>query len=221
MSDKKGVIERPILFSTEMVKAILDGRKGQTRRVIKPQPPEGTEFFGYVTDSTENKNIGSAGWGIDLCVKHYAKPICKPGDILWVRETWANYDRYYYKASEPYMAEPIENGDIKWFKWRPSIHMPREAARLLLTVKDVRVERLQSITNGDARAEGIHPWGLETDQRTTKWCRYTQIADPGSPVGTDRGEFAARWDSIYAKRGHVWNANPWVWVVKFERKVQA
>ena len=154
---------KPILFNTEMVKAILEGRKTQTRRIVKPQP------------ETLPEHLLEAGMNIihkgKLCKLHepygYAarkrgeliikpvKPSCKPGDILWVRETFLRcfMTRFLYKADG---SAAVEQEFIKkgWV-WKPSIHMPKEAARIFLRVKDVRVERLQEITKQDAISEGI------------------------------------------------------------------
>lgn len=157
--------ERPILFSGEMVRAILDGRKTQTRRAMKPQPKQiNSSYWGWARKSVflHRHRLGSGfpEW-IQRC------PYGKPGDRLYVRETWGishhggatikgtPHDPYVlYRAtnSEP-TGDELEN---QWepFKWRPSIHMPRWASRILLEITDVRVERLQDISEEDARAEG-------------------------------------------------------------------
>lgn len=190
---------KPILFNTEMVRAILDGRKSCTRRLVKPQPDEKHTYpLGFATDSTEKRYVGCFGFGIDEYGGsiQYVKPPYgyAPGDILYVRETWCDdrqftHDstpgRYFYKASES------EN-----FKWKPSIHMPKEAARIWLKVTDVRVERLQDMTDDDAEAEGCFD--------------YTSTA-----LG-----FFYIWDSTIKKSDidrYGWDANPWVWVIEFER----
>ena len=167
---------KPILFNTEMVRAILDGRKSCTRRIIKPQP--------------------TAHYGTQCVIPPY-----KPGDILYVREIWCGlpvneaghfrgHPIYYYKA----------DGDLRPEGWRgawhPSIHMPKEAARIWLKVTDVRVERLQDMTDDDAEAEGCFD--------------YTSTA-----LG-----FPDVWDSTIKKSDldrYGWAANPWVWVIEFER----
>lgn len=131
---------KPILFNTDMVRAIRDGRKTVTRRMVKPQPTwsmakaEGEfKFFGYVREK-----------GIEPYL--YKPPYC-PGDILYVREAFSrSADGYAYKADEP---------DSNGWGWRPSIHMPREAARIFLRVTDVRIEQLYAITGKQARAEGF------------------------------------------------------------------
>jgi len=201
--------EKPIIFSTEMVSAILDERKSMTRRVIRPQPymitegptPQGSNWMAWYAD----------GKCSDLWPKH------KIGDILWVRETWgiATTGDIIYKADYVDKKAPLAEGA----KWRPSIHMPKEVARIFLEVTNVRPERLQDITEEDALREGVHPWGLETQQRMDKWCRYTLITDPGRTTGTFRGEFAAFWDHLNAKRGYGWKENPWVWVIEFRKEV--
>ena len=132
---------KPILFNTQMVHAILDGRKTQTRRIVKPQP-QSYSFDGRVYVFNEGE---------------LPKPQYQPGDILYVRETWAentiphsgNYAGIEYRADYYGGREPI-------LRWRPSIHMPREAARIFLRVTDVRVERLQHITRADAISEGCN-----------------------------------------------------------------
>lgn len=176
--------EKPILFSTEMVRAILDGRKTMTRRVIKPQPIDP-----YFRGGSKNP------------CKELTCPY-QPEDILWVRETWQKLDHsialdvpegvhaYVYKASEN--GELWERETENW-KWRPSIYMPREAARIFLRVTGVRVERLQDISNEDVHKEGFAPWG-------DKYLRFADF-----------------WDHLNAKRGYGWDVNPWVWVVEFER----
>ena len=185
--------EKPIIFSTEMVRAIQNGRKSQTRRVIKPQPP--AEEYG--------------AWGI--------KCPYKPGDVLWAKEAWgiSTEGKVIYKAD--YMDEEALLADGE--KWRSPRFMPKKHARIFLLVTNIKPERLQDITEESAIREGVHPWGLETQQRIEKWCRYTQITDPGRMRGTFRGEFAAFWDSLNAKRGYGWKENPWVWVIEFRKEV--
>ena len=145
---------KPILFNSEMVRAILDGRKSCTRRVLKPQPDEKHTYpLDFVTDSTEKKEVGCFGFGIDEYGGsiQYAKPPYQPGDILYVRETWSPVfvrpRRYLYKVE----CKEAENLPIKF---HPSIHMPKEAARIWLKVMNVRVERLQEISAESALAEG-------------------------------------------------------------------
>jgi len=217
--------EKPILFSTEMVKAILKGQKTQTRRVIKPQPT--LEMDGEI-DGAGNQ----CGYGLELHWKGkllYPPRDCpygQPGDILWLRETWCREwkdpegftGKYLYKADG---VEVIHVDGSEKSPWRPSIHMPREAARIFLKVKNVRVERLQDISKADALAEGvdaINGWLLD---RSDKWCRYTiKVAEQqgrSRPRVADAiGGFACLWDSINGKRGYGWESNPLVWVIEFE-----
>jgi len=216
------VKERPILFNGEMVRAILEGRKTMTRRVIKPQPKSG----GAIYDP-------SIGWRFKGG-PNMPCPYGQPGDRLWVRETWAplrlqfdyesgycdgweecspktvkdyrdsdsgfnlldppRFDIAYFDCYDCGTDDPKERG----FKWRSSIHMPRWASRIDLLVKDVRVERVQDINNLDALAEGIP----DTRTMENNWDL--------------RDCFHSLWDSIYAKKGNGWEANPWVWVVEFK-----
>ena len=195
---------KPLLFNTEMVRAILDGRKTCTRRLVKPQPDEKHTYpLGFVTDSTEKKKVGRFGFGIDEYGGsiQYEKPPYQPGDILYVRETWCKgylmnaKERYYYKA---------DDNDFLC-TWHPSTNMPKQAARIWLRVMDVRVERLQEITAESALTEGadkyIHANGtLNEDQTITS--------------------FIGIWNSTIKKSDidrYGWGANPWVWVIEFER----
>ena len=188
---------KPILFSTSMVQAILDGRKTQTRRVIKApvlrnvREPDEVLFDG---------KICKFNWhGDDVIGGFEIKPKYQPGDILWVRETWAEVSSgiIEYKATykEPYTGSAEIDHIGNKIKWRPSIHMPREAARIFLKVTNVRVERLQEITAHDAIREGME-----------------------SEIPFDTvDEFKELWNNLNAKRGYGWESNPWVWVVAFEK----
>lgn len=223
---------KPILFHTEMVRAILEGRKSCTRRLVKPQP-DGKHTFplGFVTDSTEKKEVGCFGFGIDECggsIK-YVKPPYQPGDILYVRETWERFECWNCDGDERgncpkepkksvlnktcgcymYRATDEISGDAKW---HPSIHMPKEAARIWLKVTNVRVERLQEC--GEGWCIDIEKEGIATPQ------------DPILHISDDafhdalRMEFQKTWDSTIKKSDldrYGWNANPWVWVIEFER----
>lgn len=194
---------KPILFNTEMVRAILDGRKTQTRRIIKPQP----------TNPRWN-NVGWLGW--DDGHGYRMRPPCELGDILWVRETWNHVKfglgdwHYEYRADYD---DPSKWSNRSFAQWRPSIHMPREAARIFLRVTDVRVERLQEITKEQARAEGC-------DGR----CDCPSSGTDGSLCCVERDfsleKFESVWDSTIKRSDlplYGWYANPWVWVIEFER----
>lgn len=205
---------KQILFNTEMVRAILDGRKTCTRRVIKPQPyGKCTYPLGFVTDSTEKKEVGCFGFGIDEYGGsiQYAKPSYQPGDILYVRETWKNAPNGYYYY-EDWQRDDI--ADVT--KWKPSIHMPKEAARIWLKVTDMRVERLQDITPKDAENEGVGNLFYEDIGYSEK--NYGTEVDP--EYGIAKEQFSWLWDSTIKKSDldrYGWDANPWVWVIEFER----
>lgn len=183
---------KPIIFSTPMVQAILDGRKTQTRRVIKPDI---LNWFDIDVD-------GTAFAYIDQATGDSYKPedICpyKTGITLWVRETWSKDENgeYVYRAN--YGTTEDDSFPPSMFRWRPSIHMPREAARIFLLVTNVRVERLQDITEDEAVKEGAKAYG------------------PNNCSGTSaRIAFAEIWDKTTTE--HEWRTNPWVWVVAFEK----
>jgi hypothetical protein len=185
---------KPIIFSTPMVQAILDGKKTQTRRVVKINGCP-------ITSPKESLELTKEGLiYYSFCsMSGYYKPLCQPGDILWVRETWSKDENgeYVYRAN--YGTTEDDSFPPSMFKWKPSIHMPREAARIFLRVTDVRVERLQDITDEDAMAEGVKAYG------------------PNNCSGTSaRIAFAQLWDSLNEKRGYEWRVNPWVWVIEFE-----
>mgnify|MGYP000932406226 FL=1 len=185
---------KPIIFSTPMVQAILDGRKTQTRRVIIPQP----DRFFEVDDTPGNFHIYDVEWGLGRIYPKY-----QVGDILWVRETWATVSSgiIEYKATyiEPYTGSTEIDHIGKKITWRPSIHMPREAARIFLKVTNIRVERLQEITEEYAIAEGM-----------------SKTLVDGVVFISAKGNFHVFWDSLNIKRGYGWDTNPWVWVVEFE-----
>lgn len=193
---------KPILFNTEMVRAILDGRKTCTRRAIKfPNGMTGRPV-GKAGDSSNPLGIMYPG-GIK-------RPPYQPGDILYVRETWCD-DRQFTKDDTPgqyfYKASPPDDFNVKW---HPSIHMPKEAARIWLKVKDVRVERLQDMDWQDALYEGIDMC-LERDMKTGEY-----IFPDENPLD----DFIDLWDSTIKKSDidrYGWDANPYVWVIEFER----
>lgn len=227
---------KPILFNTEMVRANLDGRKTCTRRLVKPQPDEKHTYpLGFVTDSTEKKEVGCFGFGIDEyggSIK-YVKPPYQPEDILYVRETWnKGLERYMYRADYSDTEKFYQGGKEIEMKWYPSIHMPKEAARIWLNVTDVRVERLQEITESGAKAEGIR--GYTKDGNLYKyavtddwWINYhgkhKEIATGTwwqDMPRTAREAFSYLWNSTIKKSDldlYGWNANPWVWTIEYER----
>lgn len=203
---------KPILFNAEMVRAILDGRKTVTRRVVKPQPNKEMPDNHNVCKMPIWTNDGKKTmWYMDTIEQYpfkrtrYFEQVApyEPGDILYVRETWCDPSGteypFLYKADMPmhWDAEDTEIGvpiDLRAedYTWRPSIHMPREAARLFLRVTDVRAERLKNMTAGQAMDEGFTDWN---DAKRV-------------------------WNSTIKKADlprYGWDANPWVWVIEFER----
>ena len=218
---------KPILFNTEMVRAILDGRKTVTRRLVKPQPKSklcytfaGSDCgtWGYPSKTAHES------WGEEyrlpdnITKEDFWKrwnPPYHTDDVLYVRETWSPIypDKesnevcgYIYKEDslEEYDNRYPDGEDYQWGgKWRPSIHMPKEAARIWLKVTDVRVERLQEITEEQIGREGVeveYPHVLNGEEK-----RYA---------------FSTLWNSTVKKSDldrYGWNANPWVWVIEFER----
>ena len=205
----------PILFSTDMVRAILDGRKTVTRRVIKPQPePEQIYKIGSCI-AGDKRNIGKFGFGTNEYGGRilFVKPPCKHGDILYVRESWKIAKNGYF-----YKVDWEKDGIADVTKWEPSIHMPKEAARIWLKVTDVRVERLQDITAEQAEQEGSGNLFLE-DVAFGREDKYPQIVENGYE-GCIKKQFAYLWDSTVKKSDpalYGWDANPWVWVINFER----
>lgn len=214
----------PILFNTEMVRAILDGRKSCTRRLVKPQPDEKHTYpLGFVTDSTEKKDVGCFGFGIDEYGGsiQYAKPPYQPGDILYVRETWHKYTKRIGKGEGCHLAEfygykaSIANSEDANELWKPSINMPKEAARIWLKVTGVRVERLQDITENGAKAEGI------SEEWARSWWKPTYNDPDSGGYPKYRDTFAYEvWNSTIKKSDlgrYGWDANPYVFVIEFIR----
>lgn len=206
---------KPILFNTDTVRAILDERKTVTRRVIKQ-----SALDRFVIDD-DGELIGSLYQNDKECIVYPSVDDCpyQPSDILYVRETWAEWHkRFAYKASSFGSEKYIEkDGTESVIKWRPSIHMPREAARIFLRVTEVRVERLQDITATQIEREGIRLY--DDICRDESW--HPSFYDPdsgGSPsliIGISR-----MWDSIIKPDDRAlygWDANPWVWVIEFQR----
>lgn len=213
--------ERPVLFSAPMVRAILDGRKTVTRRVLK----QATGLSLSVGMSDDDAGVAELSWlwgdgpGYDVheTIKRVACPYGVRGDRLYVREAWAAphaYDhlpprlipqdaRIHYAATE----------DRGGLLWRPSIHMPRWASRITLEVTGVRCERLRDISEADAQAEGV--------ERTVTGDGWRRYADPSweavglPPFADARSSFRSLWEHINGPGS--WEANPWVWVVSFRR----
>lgn len=204
--------ERPILFSAPMVRAILDGRKTVTRRPVKVQPRSRADIGSYGKGQPFIRNP-------DVTKRNPECPFGKPGDRLWVRETW--YCDHSEVMSGPYLkpddldiSEARDHGTLIYAAdgltpyeadhpvWKPSIHMPRWACRILLEITAVRVERLQDISRADIRAEGLQgPPELASDDVSPNY----------------RDWYPAAWKELWNSTGGDWEANPWVWVVEFKR----
>ncbi|MCG7388729.1 hypothetical protein [Pantoea sp. ACRSB] len=201
--------ERPILLNADMVRAVLNGSKTQTRRIITPQPKlterSGFEWKGYLfgagsDDRETNRNFS-----------HVKCPFGQPGDRLWVRETFSVVPHTAYAASEGVQQVicPDDSHEAAIFRagwehstggirWRPSIHMPRWASRITLEITGVRVERLASVSNDDARAEGYPAERAADGSNIDPWLWFRDL-----------------WDGIYPEQS--FKVNPWVWVIEFKR----
>ncbi len=207
---------KPILFNTDMVQAIMDGRKTVTRRLVMPHNRIKAKKQGYVQgkglwiDPGTDKEGHIKDYSVSPCwtshgcyIESYAD--YKPGDILYVREKWCrnpDLGEYYYAANREKGA-----GAPYGLRWHPSIHMPREAARIWLRVKDVRMERLCNMKLDDFLSEGV-------------CIRPEAFNDPQNACMQAENEFIAIWDSTIPKGQqnlYGWTANPWVWVIGFER----
>ncbi|HHB7518041.1 TPA: morphogenetic protein [Klebsiella pneumoniae] len=207
--------ERGMIFNGEMVRAILDVRKTQTRRIVKGTDGavkfckewdiNGEEIF-VVLDEKDHTGMNPVLGAISC-------PFGGVGDRIWVRETWARYNidqnshDIAYRVTTP--ADWPEEG-----RWRPSIHMPRWASRILLEITDVRVERLNVISEEDARAEGvgIAVWFAAKGVPESEW---TSLGEQGAMQASHINKFATLWESIYGAES--WKANSWVWVIEFKR----
>lgn len=226
---------KPILFNTEMVKAILEGRKSCTRRLVKTRRKDACGFyvtrrkadglFAGIYEYDENESM----------FDNQLEPPYQPGDIMYVRETWDRFECWNCDGDERgncpkepkksvldktcgcymYRATDEISGDAKW---HPSIHMPKEAARIFLRVTNVRVERLQDITEEQACMEGTDPWD-EACYENNGW--HPTFSDPDSGGDPNMIEgFHKLWNSTIKKTDldrNGWNANPWVWVIEFEK----
>ena len=220
--------ERPILFKGEMVRAILEGKKTETRRIVKPGNTEGPYNRKNLDILWNEGKVGDPG-SIWLPMKHPSDSWddfdegaaeaqffsrIKSGDLLWVKETWAKnpscYDgdpEFVYKASFPTGSVDNTHDTLEPHgTWKPSIHIPRRASRITLKVVSVHAERLQDITDEGAIAEGIDPEEVHV---------WNMFNDPDEPVWTNRSAYADLWERINGEGS--WALNPWVWVIRFER----
>jgi len=225
--------ERPILFSAPMVRAILEGRKTVTRRVVKPQPPARNDMINAAYCGHPNLWLPNGSIGADT-PREWKCPYGQPGDRLWVRETWAvqrhepclPHERDYQDLISPvvrYRADGstrriqgdrstgvgVYHGAVE--KTRVSIHMPRWASRITLEVTGVRVERLQDISTEQAVAEGMHTFPHKGGTA------YAWSADDKHGHASATGAMRWIWDQINGEG--AWHANPWVWVVEFRRVI--
>lgn len=213
----------PILFSGPMVRAILDGRKSVTRRVIKPQPFGPTKYHTGISKFFD-KGEGR-WWGVTADIHRFDPspatlfdircPYGAAGDLLWCRETWADLRGMGFDTDVAYRAQYLnrhgaEDADSQQRReeygvpWKPSIHMPKRYARLWLRVTDIRVERLQDISEDDAIAEGSQ-------------VPLDEIHPRPQAALSERHAFANLWDTLNAGRGFGWETNPYVWCISFER----
>ena len=200
--------EKPILFNSEMVRAILEGRKTETRRIIKEFPVSGYRWGGWIMEGFKKKDNGKAtvvpennsqydcsGWIGKHC------PYGQVGDRLWVRETFQQvptaYESYHVYAAD---YNDTEYNHLK--PWTPSIFMPRIFSRITLEITEIKVERVQDITEEGAKAEGVNP---------------VFNPDLGPTNQAYINCFSRLWYDINEKRGFGWESNCWVWVVKFRR----
>lgn len=238
--------EIPMLFSTPMVQALLDGRKTMTRRL------KGLELINMETDKWTPIEVDSPfkptdifwfeGDGERIAVRC---PYGQPGDLIYVRETWGvgsrpdpfvgSVDGFEYKADEMfideveslpiYPCEAFDFGNYDKKGWRPSIHMPKIAARLWLQVTDIRVKRLQDISEEDAKAEGVKPAHCDSNEKCPsslcrekcsaigEWWNYLEPNGEGFPAFSAKESFETLWQSIDGPES--WAANPWVWCISF------
>ncbi|EBB5941623.1 hypothetical protein CMR97_24295 [Salmonella enterica] len=217
--------ERGMIFNAEMVRAILDGKKTQTRRIMAIQPEHSELGLRRVIDSKNGRDNGKYFWsqsdarGLKMRSKVFGCPYGEVGDRIWVRETWQvihdhidesshveyrtyapsipkEKDRYWHTVYAEHFGD--ESREDRGFPWRPAIHMPRWASRITLEITDVRVERLRGLSEEDAKSEGIIP-----------------SAGGVLPGWEYRINFRDLWMDIYGTDN--WEANPWVWVIEFKR----
>lgn len=241
--------EHPILFSSEMIRAILreENPKTVTRRIILPQPvlmekaiPTPIEVDDFLKKSKELIDKGNTHIYTKGTLKGWVGPRCKynVGDHLWVRETFCEADELYddikrepanifgYRAdltARTFDGKILDSSGWNWehkcIKWKPSIFMPRCASRILLEIKDIRVERLQDITEEDAFAEGISIDVAKVNEKIKPVVlitgRYLPI-NYGNPAKA-KSYFAALWNCLNEKRGYGWKSNPFVYRIEFER----
>lgn len=217
---------RPILFSGPMVRALLAGTKTQTRRIVKPGPPDGLGMYAHL-GGWRYEGVVYEGDDVETCQHGIS------GDKLWVRETWSQptsldpspvFYRADYPACVPDRFENVPQSEDE-VRWRPSIHMPRWASRIELEITDVRAQRLQDITEEDAIAEGVERWQCGNDVRDVLrqpasgwWTNYAltpqQALAGAPPLLSARASFRTLWEWIHGEGS--WNVNPWLWPITFK-----
>lgn len=222
--------QRPILFSTPMVQAVLDKTKSQTRRLKGlddiNKNPDDYVFNGF--GHTQKGVFGALFMHKSGLINLIPCPFGIVGDVLWVRETWNKViiwgvddephadiqPEFIFKASE---GDVIEDNEGNIIKWKPSIHMPKKACRIWLQITDIRVERLQSISEDDAKNEGVEGWIEERlKSKPTHYKVYYHDDDDDSTYSSSAiTSFETLWQKINGK--NAWNANPWVWVIEFKQ----
>jgi hypothetical protein len=229
--------ERPILFSAPMVRAILEGRKTQTRRVVSVQPPNeaGWKLSECASTTGDKRNIGRVQWlkiapngyeVLDSFGEYFSSKYGRAGDRLWVRETFNHSDSWYEDKPSLNWKNCRRDGKCTYvyynatltpaqrrernedpWPWTPSIFMPRWASRITLEIVSVRVERVQEISEADSISEGIQGCIDTTGMSSLR-------------IGAEK--YRELWDSINAKRdGYAWKDNPWVWVIEFKKLSEA
>lgn len=225
--------ERPILFSSPMIRALLDGSKTQTRRIVKLPHANSLGQWEPTVIGGERGGRTAAGASIPSqgAIWHartgdcLASPYGQPSDHLWVRETFCQFPadakdgngaQTYYKAAQhdDQMREVERVMASNGVRWKPSIHMPRAASRILLEIVSVRVERLQDISEADAIAEGIEAMPCAVPD-TRMWRNYMPSNGWTPSVAIPQNSFRSLWESINGEEG--WMANPWVWCISFKR----
>ncbi|MEX2964243.1 hypothetical protein [Microbulbifer sp. TYP-18] len=216
MSDK--FKERPILFNGPMVRAILEGRKTQTRRIIKPQPFNGAsgesaiKQIGGLRDEQTLSQVMTSAWQAGFV--DTTCPCGEEGDRLWVRETFRlsthndcpHYEPCNCRSGVPFYRSDAEIGEEKW---KPSIHMPRWASRITLEITNIRVERLREMSQEDAYCEGV------TRELRNSFGYACDESEEIFNTRQSKETFSFLWESIYGDGS--WDANPWVWVIEFKR----
>lgn len=212
----------PILFNTDMVQAILDGRKTLTRRVAKKIPVEVHRIEPIQPFGSGNLEFECHWGGYMPDVPGFTdgvtvvKPLYQPGDTMYIRETWNTNPLYDYgNELNKYVYKADYDGHAGEFGWRPSIHMPKEAARIWLKVTEVRVERLQDMKPEDIRKEGMR-LAITPNECKSQFDKIGAIHF----YEEARKKFSELWNSTLKKSDlarYGWDANPWVWVIEFKR----